>query len=454
MIPVAVAATVLGAPPASAPALGPVEPALVIGDEPQNIFRLHEVRASRPQIAANPARAENLVVWARGRYRGPNDVVAQRLRSRGERIGDNFTVGGRWVHGVDLASSPSTGGYLVAWIELSGVYGQRLGGAGEPIGPRLTLSSSKLPYDDLTVVMAHDPARGRHLVIWNGADGLRGRFVTEGGEATDGELVVSDSKSVPNGLGYDPGSRRFAVGWGNLVQFLDEDARPLGQAAEPAGPEFWRPGVARGAKGYLVTEGDGRGRLVDPEGIQPSESSFLDRGCRGFGAQSAAWDEHAGEFVITWLGFGEYPAMDFSNHQVLTARISDGVAEDPEEIDCRAVYAPHFQRLQFRRASGGLRAFIEIATDAGVTTVELRLRRKQAGRRIDGVCRRVTRRNRRSGPFCVHLGRAHKLVERAFDGVPLDRFGKLPPGAYRASVVAIGVRNARSETRTIDFSLP
>jgi hypothetical protein len=109
-----------------------------------------------------------------------------------------------------------------------------------------------------------------------------------------------------------------------------------------------------------------------------------------------------------------------------------------------------------RRAARGGTTFRYDLSEAG--TVSMTLRRRMAGRKVDGKCRRRTHANHRR-PACIRYRWAGRLLQASVAGRNRRRFGgrlgkrTLHPGRFRAEFVAVDAAANRSRRKTVHFTI-
>jgi hypothetical protein len=155
-------------------------------------------RSTHPSIAYNPASAEHLVAWQANaapfvvdidihgqRFgHGPEGIGLSGPAIRISRMSDPAT--NRTAAFPDVAADPATGDFLVVWQSDGGglphlvteIFGQRLGATGDEVGPDdfpiSAMSASGLDRIAVEAAVAHDPSAGDWLVTWAGdGDGLQ-----------------------------------------------------------------------------------------------------------------------------------------------------------------------------------------------------------------------------------------------------------------------------------------
>jgi hypothetical protein len=159
-------------------------------------------RSTHPSIAYNPASAEHLVAWQANAApfvvdidihgqrigHGPEGMGLSGAAIRISRMSDPAT--NRTATFPDVAADPATGDFLVVWQSDGGglphltteIFGQRLGATGEEVGPDdfpiSAMSASGLDRIAVEAAITHSPPSGDWLVTWAGdGDGLQaGQF--------------------------------------------------------------------------------------------------------------------------------------------------------------------------------------------------------------------------------------------------------------------------------------
>ena len=137
-----------------------------------------------PAAAADP-KGEYVVVWASYAVRSDGDIVAQRYKANGQRLGNPIAVN------VDSPALPvptddfspavaksADGGFVVVWLSLlppsasapgtpPDVFARRFNAAGAPLGPQVKLSAGLVSGDRPDVCI---DGLGRSIVSWTSVD--------------------------------------------------------------------------------------------------------------------------------------------------------------------------------------------------------------------------------------------------------------------------------------------
>ncbi|HSS51732.1 MAG TPA: hypothetical protein VLX28_22545, partial [Thermoanaerobaculia bacterium] len=195
----------------------------------------------------------------------PNGVVAYRL-SQGQPIGERIVVSpGGQLPGVAMDAA---GGFVVAWISGSKVFGQRYDASGAPLGRSFAVGPFGPPPFERPVapVIAAAPD-GRFAVAWTFQIGLYLRLFAADGTPKTGPLMVTydpDAIFAHLSLAVDPAGE-LLVGWDTSIfdgselrgRFYDAAGRPAGRgfllARAPFDYDFFDGlSVAAGAQGEFA----------------------------------------------------------------------------------------------------------------------------------------------------------------------------------------------------------
>jgi|GEM_PF-6957340 len=191
-------------------------------------------------------------------------------------------------------------------------------------------------------VAAHDPDRGRTLIVWEerraGNGNILGQWIDDDGSPAEKPFPIAASpkeERAPS-VAYDPVSRRYLVAWlqgevGGALTLMGSFLEKEGGVGDPF--LLFQPGrspsdpVVASAKGrFLLLWGEQRepnfrypdlfGRFIDSKGKRLGEDFFVGRRLRG--KPSVAFNSARGEFVVTW------PFLAIPPEEMLTmARLFD-----------------------------------------------------------------------------------------------------------------------------------
>ncbi len=279
----------------------------------------------RPRIAYDPDRDEFLAVWIDGRDLAGDELRAQRLNAATlAQVGpDDFpvsTFGGPNTEADRLDVAYGGGGFLVAWgDEIADgddeILIRRVTSGGAPVGGETQLSRQGADDDDglesTRPAVAFNALSGEFLVAWAGevafgggdVEQVHGRRVSAAGAPLGGVVRISQQDaqgdSAAPAVAADPRNGEYVVAWDNEQPDNEEEVHA--QRLTAAGAE------------------------VGTNDAQVSSQGPAGDGNFGVGANAAAFNAAAGEFVVAWRG----------------TRSFDSTAGDPEdEVFSRRLTSP------------------------------------------------------------------------------------------------------------------
>jgi len=245
------------------------------------------------------------------------DVLAQRFDANGALQGGEFLVNtttGQAEFLPDVAMD-AEGYFVVVWWGYGpggsyGIFGQRFGAAGEPLGPEFQVNTSETPTAPPSVAMDAD---GDFVVAWAAAGAILAQRYNAAGEPRGAELVLDPSGYYPN---EDPDVAMDAAGNFVVAWRYSEDLL-LGQRYDASGVaqgdvfSFWTVNahaVAMDADGGFVVVFENLNHKGESIGVfgqrydaagDPMGSGFK----LGAGRPDVVMDG-GGAFVVTWTGYG------------------------------------------------------------------------------------------------------------------------------------------------------
>jgi hypothetical protein len=263
-----------------------------------------------PAVAAAPA-GNFVVVWAGGGQGDATGIFGQRFASDGAPLGPEFRVNASTTTDQIQASvaADAAGNFVVAWITINGygstadVFGQRFAGDGTPLGPEFQVTTYTTG-GQLRPAVAADAA-GNFVVVWDGSStddssGVFGqRFGSSGiplGPEFRVNSITTDYQNTPS-LAADAAGN-FVVAWTTSQGYGGGSPDIFGQRfasdGTPQGPEF---GVAT-----YTTNGQNRTAVAaDPTGsfVVVWESGGQDGDATGVFGQ-----RYSGIVPVELMGFG------------------------------------------------------------------------------------------------------------------------------------------------------
>ncbi|MFQ5855780.1 MAG: hypothetical protein ACE5LU_09085 [Anaerolineae bacterium] len=134
-----------------------------------------------PRVAYNPDADEFLVVWQDSRTSATtsSDIFGQRVAGDGSLLGANFAISDNpeAQNQPDVAYSPATQRYLVAWDDERGadltdvdVYAQLVTGTGAPDGTNIVVSTAAINQENVGI--GYNTDLDEFLVVWEDSRGL------------------------------------------------------------------------------------------------------------------------------------------------------------------------------------------------------------------------------------------------------------------------------------------
>jgi hypothetical protein len=312
-----------------------------------------------PAVASDGA-GNFVVVWNSYGVANPPGVQGQRFSAAGTPRGGEFQVNtfSSAFQGYASVASVPTGEFIVTWDSLGqdgnmlGVYAQRFGATGDPVGPEFRVNTYTTDAQADSSVAAD--AAGNFVVVWTsyGQNGLSGIFAQRydnSGNAAGPEFQVD---SYTGGYQYVPrvakdGAGNFVVVW----MSYDQD----GDATGIHGQRFDAGGVAQGAEFPINTYTTGRqasprvaadgagnfvvvwtssqdgdsvgivGRRFDAAGLPQGPEFIVNSVTTGLQASPDVAFDSSGAFVVVWT------TEDADGRGVSGRRFSAaGVAQGPE----------------------------------------------------------------------------------------------------------------------------
>lgn len=352
----------------------------------------------QPAIALDPLAGEYVVAWAEATANTGFDLLSRRVGSTGTLVGAEAVVTSRQGHqseptlaidagngqvlaawneraatgrdlyfslagagsgqalgppsqayveqtGARVTRNPTTGDYLLTWLENQGVKAQPLDDRGQPAGAVQTVSNTTGAKAGLAV--AYNGQAGEYLVVWqeyrgNKAWDIVGRRVGPLGQAAGGELVVSESTQPQEqpAVAYDTTANAYLVVWQELQANLGYDiiGRRVSAAGAAVGSDFAvsatanpqeQPAIGYDAatNDYLVVWSEHRGstgydivgRRVGADGSLLG-SDFVVSANAGYQEQPGlALDPADGEYLVAWQEHRGGTGYDVLARRVSTA---------------------------------------------------------------------------------------------------------------------------------------
>jgi len=260
-----------------------------------------------PALAYNPAAGEYLVAWEQEYSPSDHDIYARRVDGNGAPLGAEIPVAIPITVERDpaVACGPS-GQCLVVWSGDDGtyqrIYGQRLAPDGTPFGEPIAIgSASNIQWSP---AVAHDPASGQYLVVWQhnlfGDENfdIHGRRVADDGSLLGEEIAIStwEYDQVRPRLAFNASTAQFLVVWEDHHWGWGDDWDVYGQRVNPDGSL---------AGGSFAISWDGPEHRESPD---------------------VAYKAAVGEYLVAW----EYEARG-DDHDVYCRRVlGDGTLPDAE----------------------------------------------------------------------------------------------------------------------------
>jgi hypothetical protein len=137
-----------------------------------------------------------------------------------------------------------------------GVYAQRLGTDGRPLGDNIKVSPDSLPFYENSVPVAGMDSAGNFIVAWLG-DGLFAQRFDWSGTPVGGPIKFNSDRNYPDlnpSLAMNPDGR-FVAGWYGYDDTLDGHfARWFDSGGNPLGPEVQLDGIASQASDIPAQE--------------------------------------------------------------------------------------------------------------------------------------------------------------------------------------------------------
>jgi hypothetical protein len=295
-------------------------------------------------VASDPS-GNFVVVWTDNLQDGsPDGIFGQRFASGGAPAGPEFRVNTYTQFSQDLPSVAvdSAGNFVVVWTSqfedgsYLGVFAQRYGSTGTPIGPEFRVNTST-PGDQSSPRIGSDPS-GNFVVVWTSETGdgssygvFGQRFAASGaplGAQFRINTYTTNSQASPD-VDVD-GAGNFLVVWQSGLQ----DGSQTGVFGErfaasgvPVGPEFrvntyttlWQklPSVAFDGSGNFVVawqgyfqDGSGYGifgQRYDPAGAPLGGEFRVNTTATYDQERPAVTTLTTGEFVVLWSSWSPGP---------------------------------------------------------------------------------------------------------------------------------------------------
>jgi len=203
---------------------------------------------SWPAVAYNPASNQYLVTWQVVHWQATvsSDIYGQRVKGSGRLAGSSFRISGDGVTSrvwdPEVVANPANNEYLVVWedqrngvvgdINVTGwnIYGRRVKATGRLAGDDFRISGTPETTEEWSPKAAYNPDTNRYLVVWddgrnygNNKSDIYGRAIKATGKLASGEVRISGDVNVAKGdpaVANDPTNHQYLVVW--------EDARDTG----------------------------------------------------------------------------------------------------------------------------------------------------------------------------------------------------------------------------------
>jgi hypothetical protein len=203
--------------------------------------------------AAGDGTGRFVVVWAGANAAGVSNygIFGQRYGTDGAPVGPEFRVDSA----TDGGSSPAVaadakGDFVVVWQRAGGISGRRYSSDGTPLDAQFDVVSAALPPLRATPAVASDAAGG-FVVVWDLNYGVEGRRYASSGAPLGSEFTVSTYASVPTDMflfetssaprvAIGPGGD-FVVAWNAYHQdttYWEVLARRYDASGAPSGAAF------------------------------------------------------------------------------------------------------------------------------------------------------------------------------------------------------------------------
>jgi hypothetical protein len=424
------------------------------------------------RLVYSPEADEYMLIW---KAFEDGRVFAQRLNQTAGEVGFQVEVGGSAEltadDAVGLAYNPGAREYMVVFLAFypttadeEEVYGQRLRLDGTEIGADDFRISSMGPdgdgdYDANPPSIAFDTKLGRYFVVWFGKDDVTapdenevyGQFLAADGTLLPPNQFPMSEMGAPGNVDvganrprvvYNPNAGEYLVAWhGDTAIFPHVD-----QEFEIYGRRFSEIGIPLGPQEQISS-------------VQPDGNDAFDASRPALAYNSASCD-----YLVTWFTgnpdqqFKESESEVFSRRFASTACPATADVVAPVVTALRAtpkVFAVPVKkpRASAKKQARSTRLRYRLSEPANVT---ITIRRRTAGRRQAGKCRKPTRRNS-DRPRCRRFVRVGALKQAGKAGKNSKRLrGKLrgkrlKPGRYRAVLVATDAAGNRSTPKRTPF---
>ena len=309
-------------------------------------FRVNSYTTSNqrdPSVAVD-ASGNFVVVWD-SQQDPAVGVFGQRYNAGGAPLGPEFHINTftNGFQGVPAVASDAAGNIIVVWSSIQdgfgyGVFSQRYAVSGAPLGSEFRVNTYTTYHQALASVAA-DPS-GSFVVVWNsGFQDGSGYGVFGQRFASSGAPVGPEFRVNTYTTGSQYGSRLAVDGLGNFVVVWNsgQDGSYNGIFGQrflatgvPAGPEFRVNTYTTNGQYHSSVAADAAGGFVvvwqseqqDGSNLSVFGQRFLSTGApagpefrvntftTGVQGEAAVSSDANGDFVVTWLSFGQDGSSD------------------------------------------------------------------------------------------------------------------------------------------------